>query len=231
MRLNKPSGNMYPWAWTANPLRGACPHACDYCYGGSLKKRLPEIKKKYRGPIELDEKDLKIKTRKIPDDKIVFVCSMTDLFAEAVSSSYIERILGHCRDYAFNTYLFQTKNPSRFDNFIGGFPKKTILGVTLETNRNYEGTKAPSPVSRAASMTGIWGIDTMVSIEPIMDFDLEFFVSLIRDIGSVRFVSVGADSEGNNLPEPTYVKVKALIKELETFTEIKMKKNLERLKK
>ena len=44
-----------------------------------------------------------------------------------------------------------------------------------------------------------------------------------------KFVSIGADSGKNNLPEPPSQKLKALIDELEKFTEVRVKKNLKRL--
>ena len=69
---------------------------------------------------------------------------------------------------------------------------------------------------------------TMVTIEPIMDFDLDILVSLVS-ICKPQFINIGADSQGHNLPEPSGEKVDALIKELKKFTEVKIKKNLKRL--
>ena len=69
----------------------------------------------------------------------------------------------------------------------------------------------------------------MVSIEPIMDFDVDSMVDGINYI-MPEFVSIGADSKGHNLPEPTSDKVNALIEELSKFTEVKIKDNLKRLR-
>ncbi|KKK52692.1 hypothetical protein LCGC14_3102340 [marine sediment metagenome] len=46
----------------------------------------------------------------------------------------------------------------------------------------------------------------MISIEPITDFNLEFFIKIIKEI-KPKFVSIGADSKGHNLPEPSWDKV------------------------
>jgi len=81
MKLNKPKGNMYPWAYTSNPLGGECPHKCSYCYSKPLRKPFKAVDKKYTGEPRLIESELKNKTKTIPKDKMVFVCSMTDLFA------------------------------------------------------------------------------------------------------------------------------------------------------
>ena len=71
-------------------------------------------------------------------------------------------------------------------------------------------------------------IPKMVSIEPIIDFDLGDFIGWIKNI-SPKFVSIGADSGNNHLPEPSGDKVKALIEGLREFTEVKTKENLRRL--
>ena len=67
-----------------------------------------------------------------------------------------------------------------------------------------------------------------LSIEPIMDFDLEPFVQIIKNI-KPKFVSIGADSKNHNLPEPSKEKIEVLIRELKKFTEVKIKDNLKRL--
>lgn len=70
----------------------------------------------------------------------------------------------------------------------------------------------------------------MVSIEPIMDFDLPDMVRWIEDI-KPEFVSIGADSKGHNLPEPSPDKLAQLIGELGRITEVELKANLARIMK
>jgi len=70
----------------------------------------------------------------------------------------------------------------------------------------------------------------MVSIEPVMDFDLYTMVKWIQEIAP-DFVSVGADSKGHHLPEPSPDKLNKLIEELSKFTEVKVKSNLKRLRR
>ena len=104
-----------------------------------------------------------------------------------------------------------------------------ILGTTIETNRDYAMTKAPQPKQRFLAMKKL-GIEKeiMVSIEPIMPFDLQI---LLAWMGVLRpsFVSVGADSGKNNLPKPSPFKLKQLLWQLELVTEVRRKKNLARL--
>ena len=74
----------------------------------------------------------------------------------------------------------------------------------------------------------LFGCPKMVSIEPIMDFDLDIMVQWMNDI-KPEFVSIGADSKGHNLPEPIPDKIRQLANELGHITHVKMKNNLRRL--
>jgi len=220
--MNKQKGNMYSWVdYTWNPIKGVCPHKCVYCY----MSRFPT------GKLRFDRKCMKDNLGK---NNTIFVGSSTDMFAEKVPSIWIEKVLKYCKfHFPDNTYLFQSKNPNRFKEFISQFPNKTILGTTLETNRTTTSiSKAPLPSERAYAMAELrkYHIDMMVSIEPILDFDLEVFINYLKDIKPI-FVSVGADSKNSNLPEPNSEKLEELIKELKKFTEVKIKTNLFRLYK
>ena len=121
--------------------------------------------------------------------------------------------------------MFQSKNPWRFDDFT--LPSKVILGTTMETNWVNAFSVAPPVLERHDAMKH-YQVRKMVSIEPIMDFDLKQFVSMIHNINP-SFVSVGADSKGHNLPEPSKEKTLELIKQLRVFTDVKVKENLKRI--
>lgn len=234
MALNKPNGNMYPWAWTWNPLGGSCPHRCSYCSTNSLKKAYKVLDKKYTGDVFLVEKELKNPLKKLDDGKVIFVCNMTDLFAEGVPEEFIIRIMEHCKKHPENTYLFQSKNPKRFWDFEEYFVDGDIFGTTLETNRDYCMSFAPKPSSR---VPWIWQFSdqkyvnrfsTMVSIEPIVAFDPYPFSVMIRNCRP-SFVSIGADSKGHGLPEPSSNDVTLLIEALNQTIEVKIKDNLKRV--
>jgi len=211
--------NMYPWvSHTWNPIKGRCPHKCKYCYYQSNPRF-----KKLIGDLRLDDKAL---SDNLGFNKTIFVGSSTDIFADDVPDVWIKLVLGKCVLCDKNKYLFQTKNPDRFKDFI--FPENTILGVTIETNRDYECSKAPPTIHRYYSFKGVICDKKMVSIEPLLDFDLVPFLNMIKGIKPI-FVSIGADSKGNNLPEPSKEKTLALIRELKEFTEVRVKDNLKRI--
>lgn len=162
-------------------------------------------------------------------NKTIFVGSSVDMWAERVPNEWITAVLERCFEFPETTFLFQTKNPARFLEW--DFPPKTILGTTLESNRLYQHTFfAPSPHRRAEAMVSIQDYQKMLSVEPVMDFDLVPFVAWIKAIAP-EVVSIGADSKGHKLPEPKALKVLALIAALGEFTEVKQKPNLKRLLK
>ena len=218
MSLNKSRGNMYSWvSHTWSPVRG-CEFDCKYCYVKSMRG--------YSTEPRIVEKEL---TFSLGENKTIFVCSMADLFGGWVQRAWIELVLQHCKDYPKNTYLFQSKNPRRFLDFIDLFPEQTILGTTIETNRDFTLiSKAPRKVSRSVAMREIQSFKKEITIEPIMMFDLDEMVNLIEK-AKPNFVAIGADSKGHNLPEPTSDEISQLISELKKFTDVKIKKNLYRI--
>lgn len=221
--------NMYNWVTKRrNFIGGACSHACRYCYVQDLRERFPNLKERYSGPLRLLENELK---KNEGSGNTIFVCTCNDMFAEAVPSEFIEKVLEHCRAYPENTYLFQTKNTERFRHFsCSSWPENSIFGTTMETNRDTSKfSKAMIPEKRGYF---IWDFGTgkrvMISIEPVMDFDMKEFVNMIDAIHP-EFVSIGADSKKHDLPEPSPTKVRALIRELRKFTQVRLKPNLERI--
>jgi hypothetical protein len=137
------------------------------------------------------------------------------------------------------SYLLQTKNPARFLDYIKTIPFNTWLCTTLESNREYPHIYGDSP-SIADRVKAFAEIDNaqqpynihpkMITIEPVLDFDITDFIRLIKSCGPlVRQVNIGADTGNNKLPEPPKEKVIELIAELKKFTKVFEKKNLKRL--
>jgi len=223
MPLRESKGNMYPFVThTWRPIRGKCPHGCSYCF----MNRWGELP-----PLHLDEKDLKTKLIDPKTGKqglFIFVGSSTDMWAEGIDEDWIFKVLRYCEEFPENTYLFQSKNPSGFitDSFI-----ESLFATTIETNRRYVCMgKTPDTLKRAHGMRDLVmkRLRTMVTIEPILDFDFEDLVKLIR-LASPEWVNIGADSQGHHLPEPSAEKVSLLVEHLKQFTKVKLKSNLKRI--
>lgn len=217
MGLNKQKGNMYPWVThTFNIIKGKCPHDCTYCYMKGYPQ--PEL--------HFDESEF---NTDLGEGKVIFVGSSCDMWALPISTYQIKKILAFCRLFPNNRYLFQSKACWRFISSQFSLPNNTILGTTIESNRDFRGiSKAPNPWERMVAMTYIEDYPKMVSIEPVMDFDLIILAGWIKAI-KPEFVSIGADSKGHHLPEPSADKIAGLIEELKKITEVKVKDNLNRI--
>ncbi len=218
MPFKKAKGNMYPFIdYTWSPIRGRCSHSCSYCY----VKRWGE-----QPPLHIDEKDLRAA---LGSNNFIFVGHTIDLFAEDVPVDWIEEVLSQLNLYPKNRYLLQSKNPKRFLDFIGHYPDKILFGTTIETNRDIVESKAP-PVKERAMALGMLSkeYETMVTIEPIFDFDLDDLVDLII-LANPIWVNIGADSKGHNLSEPSKDKVRCLVQTLQKRTQVKLKGNLKRI--
>ncbi len=216
MGLNISKGNMYEFiTHTWNTVKGECPHNCSYCY----MKRWGTQK-----PIRFDEKELKTN---LGTGNFIFVGSSCDMWANNLPEEWIFSTLEHCEKFQ-NQYLFQTKNPENIRRILS---YESHVCVTLETNRHYPEImhNCPTPEERIKHMRLIRH-PLYITIEPIIDFDLSVFVEMIKTVLPVQ-VNIGADSRRNRLPEPSKEKVLNFISELQKFTMVHNKSNLQRLLK
>jgi len=226
MGLVKSKGNMYDWVTHMHThLAGECSHKCSYCY---VQTGMARMSGKYKGELRLVDSEFSVLYGK---SRIIFIEHMNDLFAQSVPSEWIKKILFHCCDWQDNQYVFQTKNPFNALNFSSKFPNNFIIGTTIETNRNIVLSEAPAPVIRFLGLSR-WkqeGKKVFVTIEPVMDFDIDILFGWLKQI-KPEFVNIGADSKGCKLPEPSADKILKLIELLQQDKiEIRKKVNLKRL--
>jgi DNA repair photolyase len=224
------TNNMYDFAATWSPLGGECLHQCTYCYVEAQKANPfmgKNIKAKYSGEPRLSIPAMKenLNNEKY-DNKVIFVESMGDLFAENVPEHMIKAVLEKCANYPNRQFFFQTKNPKRIRRIL---PPNSIVCVTIETNRHYPDVmkNAPKPIDRYYECLFVRQ-PLQITIEPIMDFDLDLLTEMIKAISPIQ-CNLGADSKKHNLPEPPKEKILSLIAELEKFTTVHIKPNLNRL--
>lgn len=216
--LNKQKGNMYGFiTHTWNTIKGKCPHNCSYCY----MKRFKQTE------LHFDEKELKTNLGK---GNFIFVGSGCDMFAESIGGKWIEKTIRKCLEYNQNEYLFQSRNISKLVIWIPiifSYPNFTIA-TTIETNRENNLSVTPNKYDIDLYFKR-QDVKKMITIEPIMDFDLVPFVEMIKNCNPIQ-VNVGANSIPKiKLPEPEPEKVLELISELEKFTKVYQKDNLKRL--
>ena len=230
--MNKQNGNMYDFvSHTSNPIKGLCPHECSYCYMHGIYARYKNLDQNMR----LDEKEL---CASYGRNKFVFIGSSTDMYAQEVPTDWILRVYSHCLEYGENRYLFQSKNPQRFlepdliNHPLMRNKGSIFFATTIETNREEPVvSRAQSMRERAVAMTMMrkLGFGVMITIEPIMDFDLDELLSMMKLIRPFQ-VNIGCNtSRSVHLPEPSRAKLIAFVENLRQLTSVKLKSNSSRI--
>ena len=210
---------------TWNPFTG-CGFDCSYCWAKALSKG--KLANNYPNGFVPTFHPERV-NRKFKAGEFVFVSSMGDISFCAWNPGLkqIREVIANNPDTSF---LLQTKNPSMF---LDGttWEANIYQGCTIETNRPILVSKAPVPTKRYHSAAMNNHPHKFLSIEPVMDFDLEIFASWAMDINP-EIVEIGADNYHNGLPEPSWDKVYKLIDILTLHgVQVKQKDGLDRLQK
>jgi protein gp37 len=215
----KTKSKMFPFITkTWNPLAiRKCSFGCVYCWAEGLKQTRLKNTGRY---MMLNQQNAVCAVVETPLTKpifkaedFVFVGTMGDMFAPDIPSEAIEQTLELMRYDMKTNYLFLTKNPGRYKEFLNTFLKfNAWLGTTCETNRDTRiYSKAPSTEQRLWALSDLEYPRKFLSIEPIMDFDLSKFFEAIGHVQYLSKIAVGYDNYNHGLPEPDLAKTKHLI--------------------
>lgn len=204
-----------------NPITG-CLHGCVYCWARDYARKLAAMGvKPYKTHVFKPAfAEWRLKQR-FPRGSFVFVSDMGDMWGDWVPREWIERVLDAVKSKFRSKFLFLTKNPKRYLEFEGKFSDNVVLGVTLETNRDYKLSGAPPPRERYEAMVELGWENKAVVIEPILDFDEEF-IDWIYEI-KPKIAYVGYDNYGKKLPEPKIAKTRILLEALSEITDLRPK--------
>ena len=201
-----------------NPFVG-CNFDCEYCKP-SFQKLIAWIGRmhgcedcKTYSPHEHPER-----LARLYPDKTIFTCEDGDIsFAKP---EYMAKVLEIMRNDTKNrNWLMQSKNPACFKQYLSQLPENTYLITTFETNRDTtkEISKAPLTSKRYADFKALQWEKKFVTVEPIMDFDLNEFAEMILSI-EPKCVFIGYNSKPDKvkLSEPSKEKTLALISLIES---------------
>ena len=215
-------GNTYSGTYSSDHVKGLghCLFSCKYCH---KNKRFKKV-----APHRLSEDALR---ENLGSGKIVFVASGSDICTSNITDHDRLRVLDHCASYPDNTYWIQTKAPEVLTSKLVFLENPVwacaYLGTTIETNRDYHLSLAPSVEQRADALaTAVeYDIRTYVTLEPLVDFDLEPLVDLVKRC-QPSFVHIGRNTRRQVvLPEPARYQVIELIERFTEFTTVKVKHN------
>ena len=203
------TGKMYRNAKTWNPAVG-CGFNCIYCQPSFQRVVARSTKQsgvncddclKYY-PHEHPER-----LSRIPSNDIIFAFGNGDIsfYREAFVEKAIDELINNLhRSKKSKIVYFQSKDPQCFTKYLGklkSIEDSVVLLTTLETNRDEaysDISKAPAPSIRYKAFLALDWKRKIVTIEPVMDFDLEIFVEWIREI-SPEAVYLGFNSKSDKV--------------------------------
>lgn len=220
---------MYKNTKTWNPFKG-CRFDCVYCepsFKRQAKRQMHNCTDCYNYVPHYHPE--RLKPSKIPSLQTIFVCGNSDIsfcrkqymfqIIEVIKRrNKLESIKRRKKWRPEKTYYFQSKRPDYFEPFLSDLPNNAIILTTLETNRDKgyrQISKAPVPTVRYKQFLSLDYPRKVVTIEPVMDFDLDVFVDWIKSIDP-EYVWLGYNSKPKQiqLTEPDEEKMFRFIIEL-----------------
>jgi len=206
---------MYTDVKSWNPFKG-CQFDCSYCIP-SFQLQAKRQKHNCNLCYEYAPHEHPERLNAFPSERTVFVCGNSDICFSTIDYTHkiISAINNRNRRYPNKEYYFQSKRPAYFKPFLKYFPDNVILLTTLETNRDEgyrEVSKAPLPSKRYRQFKKLAYQRKVVTIEPVMNFDLEVFLDWIVELDP-EYVWLGYNSRPKQvtLPEPSKKKMRKLI--------------------
>ena len=186
-----------------------CLFKCSYCaFSGTLSRQSCELCQKY-----IPHAHLEVLNRRPPATKVgeFLTMALTGDVAFA-SDEELRKMIAYCNKWDDREFVMQSKNPSVFEKFSDYIRPNMCIGTTLESDIDHGLSKAPTPASRHNAMQSL-NCRKMVTVEPILIFNLDQFYSMIHSIDP-EIVYIGYDSKKNKLPEPTLDETNELINRL-----------------
>lgn len=182
--------------YTWNPVTGCdkVSAGCKHCYAGRLAetrlKHLARYRDGFFGNVQLHEGELgkMLRKRKVPNN-MVFVNSMSDLFHEAVSFEFIDKVFAVMALRPDLVFQILTKRPERMREYMtrSGIPCESFMDAMSVVSAALPDVVVPTSLA----VDGSWRLDNVwlgVSVEDQATAEARV-VRLIETPAAVRFVS------------------------------------------
>ena len=183
---------------TWNPVTGCTKltTGCANCYAETMALRLQAMgMDKYKNGFAPTMHDnVLADPLKWKQSHTVFVCSMSDLFHDAIPFSFIDKVMNTVRTAGHHRYQILTKRASRMAKYFAKaeIPDNLWLGVTVE---------ASSELPRIDLLRGLQATIRFISCEPLVE-DLGAI-----DLTDIDWVIVGGESGAKARPmRPEWVR-------------------------
>jgi len=195
-QFNRQKGDKIEWSqWTWNPIVGCKgpdeKGPCIYCYArDSYNYRMKDERyggKPFTEPtFHVERLDAPKNTRlpPNPNDRHVFVCSMSDLFGASIPQDQIDYVLQAIWDSPEWTYILLTKNPKRLVGI--DFPQNAWVGTTVDIQARV------APAQEA--FKSVKATVRFLSCEPLQE------VVTFSDLSMFNWMIIGGRSENSVLP-------------------------------
>ena len=170
------------WAdYVWNPCTG-CQHGCKYCYARKMAYRLKgrfgyPVDDPFRPVFHKDRLSEPVSLNKTCQK--IFVCSMGDLFGKWIPRTWIEQVLDVVEVCPDNIFIFLTKNPERYSEFV--FPENAWLGYSTTGTLFFKWPK------------NTLGNIRFVSIEPMAE-PLNIRLKYYEQVMDFHWLIVGAET-------------------------------------
>lgn len=177
---------------TWNPVTGCTKISagCVHCYAETMARRLQAmgIPKYQNGFAVTLHEDALNEPKKWRKPRIIFVCSMSDIFHKDVPFDFVDKVIQVIEETPQHHYQILTKRADRMKEYFQerGIPKNVWVGVTVET----KSSKSRIDILRSIQKAPI----SFLSCEPLLE-DLGEL-----DLKGIDWVIVGGESGNQARP-------------------------------
>lgn len=230
-----PESKMYENTKTWNPAVG-CMFNCVYCratFQKAVAWSTRQSGKNCPGCLEYYPHEHPERLTRIPGKDIIFAFGNGDISfhrAEYVRQAITALKENLQKSTKHKTVYFQSKNPICFAEYLQDLQPirdDVVLLTTLETNRDKgyrEISEAVLPSKRYKDFLKLDWPRKIVTIEPIVDFDLAIFSEWLEKIApEAVYLGFNSKPQAVDLPEPSTDKFWQFYSALDAFTDVRLK--------
>ncbi len=186
------SNTKIEWSeYTWNPITGCdkVSSGCKNCYAERMAKRLKAMKnRRYVNGFDVTiHEDLFNVPLKLRQPKLIFVCSMSDLFHEDIPAETIYKLFDIMEKASIHTFQVLTKRAERLQLLFDDrqIPDNIWVGISIEND---------SVLNRIEHLNAINANTKFVSFEPLLGSVKDI------DLSDVAWAIVGGESGPHSRP-------------------------------